>query len=97
MTTPSPLRLRRWVRGLRLRDLQEATGLLEVRLSQLERGELRLAGPRLAKLAAFYECSAAQLVAEMGKWCARTNRRFLGPDDTPDVEMAAPTPPDAAA
>jgi transcriptional regulator with XRE-family HTH domain len=87
---PSPLRLRRIVRGLRLRDVQAATGLLEVRISQLERGELRLAGPRLAKLAAFYHCSAAQLVAEMAKWCARTNRRFLGPDEGGGRDVGGP-------
>jgi transcriptional regulator with XRE-family HTH domain len=94
-TRPSPLRLRRVVRGLRLRDVAEATGLLEVRLSQLERGELRLAGPRLTKLAAFYKCSTTQLVAEMVKWCARTNRRFLGPDDGGGLDVGEP--PESAA
>ena len=95
MTRPSPLRLRRWVRGLRLRDVRESTGLLEVRISQLERGELRLAGPRLTRLAAFYRCSGAQLVAEMAKWCARTNRRFLGPENGPGLD--AEEPPETAA
>jgi transcriptional regulator with XRE-family HTH domain len=95
MTRPSPLRLRRVVRGLRLRDVAEATGLLEVRISQLERGELRLAGPRLVKLSEFYKCSATQLVAEMVKWCARTNRRFLGPDDSDGLDVGAP--PESAA
>jgi hypothetical protein len=95
MPRPSPLRLRRWVRGLRLRDVQDATGLLEVRLSQLERGELRLAGPRLAKLATFYGCAPAQLVLEMARWCARTNRRFLGPEHPPSLEPGEP--PESAA
>jgi transcriptional regulator with XRE-family HTH domain len=95
MTRLSPLRLRRLVRGLRLRDVQEATGLLEVRISQLERGELRLAGPRLTNLAAFYRCSPAQLVAEMSKWAARTGRRFLGPHDGGGLDSEEP--PDSAA
>jgi len=80
---------------LRLRDVAEATGLLEIALSRLERGELRLAGPRLTKLAAFYRCSTAQLVTEMGKWCARTNRRFLGPDDGGGLDVSEP--PESAA
>jgi len=95
MTTPSPLRLRRWVRGLRLRDVRDATGLIEPRISQVERGEARLAGPRLTKLAAFYKCSAAQLVAEMAKWCARTNRHFLGPEDGSDLDVEEPPEPGA--
>lgn len=95
MTTPSPLRLRRWVRGLRLRDVREGTGLLEVRISQLERGELRLAGPRLTKLAAFYKSTPEQLLEEMAKWCARTHRRFLGPEDGSGLE--AEGPPETAA
>jgi transcriptional regulator with XRE-family HTH domain len=94
-TTISPLRLRRWTRSLRLRDVSQATGLLEVRISQLERGELRLAGPRLVKLAAFYKCSPAQLVTEMLKWCARTNRRFLGPDNGGGLDVGEP--PESAA
>jgi transcriptional regulator with XRE-family HTH domain len=92
---PSPLRLRRIVRGLRLRDLREATGLLEVILSQLERGECRLAGSRLTKLATFYTCEPTQLLDEMAKWCRRTNRPFLGPEVPPSLECGEP--PESAA
>ena len=51
---PSPLRLRRLVRGLRLRDVEKATGINDVVLSQIERGELPLTGGRLERLAGFY-------------------------------------------
>jgi transcriptional regulator with XRE-family HTH domain len=92
---PSPLRLRRIVRGLRLRDVQAATGLLEVRISQLERGECRLAGPRLTKLATFYKCEPSQLIDEMSKWCTRTGRPFLGPQ--PPLSLELEEPPESAA
>jgi transcriptional regulator with XRE-family HTH domain len=94
-TTVSPLRLRRWTRSLRLRDVSEATGLLEVRISQLERGECRLAGPRLTKLATFYKCEPSQLIDEMSKWCERTGRPLLGPQ--PPLSLELEEPPESAA
>src|SRR5262245_10468343 len=68
---PSPLRLRRVVRGLRLRDIAEATGLLEVRISQAERGESYLWGRRLAALAAYYDVSPEVLLTERRRGAPR--------------------------
>jgi transcriptional regulator with XRE-family HTH domain len=76
---PSPLRLRRLVRGLRIIDLARATGLIPVRISELERGECALAGHRLQRLARFYAVPPSTLVEEMGRWCASRGLRFLGP------------------
>ena len=90
MSRPSPLRLRRIVRGLRLRDVAQGCGLIEVRVSELERGECRLDGHRLAKLAKFYNCAPAQLLDEMERWCARTNRPFLGPEPPLSLELDDP-------
>jgi hypothetical protein len=78
-----------------LADVRAATGLLEVRISQLERGELRLAGPRLVKLAAFYKCSAVQLICEMERWCTRNKRPFLGPEDHSGLDVEESLEPGA--
>ena len=74
-------------------DVRAAVGILEVSVSKLERGELRLCGPRLAKLAAFYRCSETQLVAEMERWCMRNHRRFLGPGDHIALDVEEPPEP----
>jgi transcriptional regulator with XRE-family HTH domain len=74
---PSPLRARRLLRGLRLRDLENATGIADTMLSALERGEEKLIGPRLRRLAAFYATPPARLVDEMRAWAARTGGRVL--------------------
>ena len=70
---PSPLRLRRLARGLRLRDVEKATGINDVILSRIERGELPLVGRRLSLLADFYAERAGDLSLEM--------RRFRGRRD----------------
>jgi transcriptional regulator with XRE-family HTH domain len=74
---PSPLRARRVLRGLRLRDVENATGIADTMLSALERGEAKLLGPRLRRLAAFYATPAARLVDEMRAWAARNDGRRL--------------------
>jgi hypothetical protein len=60
-------------------------------MSRLERGEAKLLGPRLRRLADFYATPAAQLAGEMERWRATTRtpaRRIgggaaaaCGPDD----------------
>lgn len=65
---PSPLRARRLLRGLRLRDVQRDTGIPDSALSQLERGEMPLLGRRLAALARLYQTPADRLADEMRRW-----------------------------
>ena len=65
---PSPLRVRRLLRGLRLRDVAEATGINDVILSRLERGELPLLGRRLERIAVFYNERPEALRREMEKY-----------------------------
>jgi transcriptional regulator with XRE-family HTH domain len=79
MTTrvrPSPLRVRRLLRGLRLVDVEHATGLPALLVSQLERGEGPPSGAALAELARFYATDAAQLRAEMDRWALAEARRL---------------------
>ena len=52
--TPSRLRLRRLELGLRLKDVELATGIADTVLSRIERQELPLLGWRLRKLADLY-------------------------------------------
>jgi hypothetical protein len=59
------------LRGLRLRDVERAIGIPDTVLSALERGEAKLLGPRLTRLAAFYATPPARLVDEMRTWAAR--------------------------
>src|SRR4029453_16634406 len=68
---PSPLRARRLLRGLRLRDVERAIGIPDTVLSALERGEAKLLGPRLRRLATFYATPPARLVDEMRCWLRR--------------------------
>jgi transcriptional regulator with XRE-family HTH domain len=65
---PSPLRARRLLRGMRLRDLSLATGLADALLSALERGEHPLRGRALRVLASYYVTTADGLRAEMERW-----------------------------
>jgi transcriptional regulator with XRE-family HTH domain len=71
MERPSPLRARRLLRGLRLRDVERATGIADTVLSRLERGEAVLLGPRLRRLAQFYATPAGPLADEMRRWAYR--------------------------
>ena len=68
---PSPLRARRLLRGLRLRDVENATGVRDTTLSELERGETPLIGYRLARLADFYATDPHRLRDEMDRWRAQ--------------------------
>jgi transcriptional regulator with XRE-family HTH domain len=88
---PSPLRARRVLRGLRLRDVENATGIADTMLSALERGEAKLLGPRLRRLAAFYATPAARLVDEMRAWAARRGGGALPQGD------CTSEPPESAA
>jgi transcriptional regulator with XRE-family HTH domain len=72
---PSPLRTKRLLRGLRLRDLERATEIPETTLSRLERGESPLVGHWLTSLAAFYEVEPRILREEMAAFLDR-----LGPE-----------------
>lgn len=71
---PSPLRVRRLLCGLRLRDLESLTGIPETTLSRLERGWLPLEGARLDALAGAYATPPERLAAEMQRW-ARPDAR----------------------
>ena len=51
--------------GLRLRDVERATGIPETTISRLERGETPLVGRWLAALAAYYEVEPSALRDEM--------------------------------
>jgi transcriptional regulator with XRE-family HTH domain len=68
---PSPLRVRRILRGARLRDIATATGVQVMSLSELERGERPLAGRMLGILADYYQTAPERLVVEMARWAAR--------------------------
>lgn len=68
MRRPSPLRVRRLLRGARLLDVARATGLPLVYVSQVERGDRPLAGRVLHALARHYQTSADRLVSEMRRW-----------------------------
>jgi hypothetical protein len=74
---------------LRLRDVERAVGIPDTVLSALERGEAKLLGPRLRRLAAFYATPPARLVDEMRRW-SRTGGGVL-PDG------GAIVPPESAA
>jgi len=65
---PSPLRARRLLRGLRLRDVERGTGIPDTTVSRLERGELPLVGRWLAQLAQFYATPPQALRREMERW-----------------------------
>jgi len=67
---PSPLRARRLLRGLRLRDVELATGIPDTTVSRLERGELSLIGRRLVRLAAFYATPPKAIRDEMDRYTA---------------------------
>ncbi len=51
--------------GLRLKDVELATGIPDTTLSKLERREIRLLGPRLQALARLYQVPPDQLREEM--------------------------------
>src|SRR4029450_7352368 len=99
---PSPLRVRRVLRGLRLRDVERAVGIPDTVLSALERGETKLLGPRLRRLAAFYATPPARLVDEMRSWLGRKGKgedsHAVPPDSAAGTRAAAPRrpTPDAA-
>ncbi len=58
---PSNLRMLRLAAGLRLKDVELATGIADTTLSKLERGEIPLIGARLRALARLYEASPDRL------------------------------------
>jgi len=62
---PAPLRARRLLLGLRLRDVEKATGIPETTLSRLERGETPIVGRWLATLSRFYAVEPSALRDEM--------------------------------
>jgi len=72
---PSPLRARRLLRGLVLRQVEDATGISGSMISALERAEVPLRGNRLENLARFYATPPARLVAEMRAWTAHARGR----------------------
>jgi hypothetical protein len=57
-------------------DVEHATGLPALLVSQLERGEGPPSGAALAELARFYATDAAQLRAEMDRWAVGEARRL---------------------
>jgi len=73
---PSPLRIRRLLRGLRLVDVEHATGLPALLISRLERGEGPPSTAALAELARYYATDTARLHAEMDRWAIGEARRF---------------------
>ncbi len=80
---PSPLRARRLLRGLRLRDVGRAADVPDTTLSRLERGELPLIGPWLRKLAAFYATPPDALRREMERFAAGAERECESRAETP--------------
>ena len=68
MNRPSPLRLRRLHRGLRLRDLADAVRVNDATLGALERGDRNFDPRSLRALSVFYQTDAARLEAEMARW-----------------------------
>jgi len=72
---PSPLRLRRLHRGLRLRDVGDAVGLDATRLGDFERGDRLLDQRALRVLSEFYAVGSAQLTAEMSRWLEQRGAR----------------------
>ena len=74
MNRPSPLRIRRLMRGLRLRDLEYLSAIPESTLSRIERGELPLLGGWLTALARVYATDPVRLREEMESWAAGANR-----------------------
>jgi transcriptional regulator with XRE-family HTH domain len=68
---PSPLRVRRLLRGARLRDVAAATGLQMMALSEVERGERPLAGALLRLLSVHYQTAPERLTLEMTRWLAQ--------------------------
>jgi transcriptional regulator with XRE-family HTH domain len=79
------------LRGLRLCDLERATGIADTMLSALELGQEPLRGKRLDRLAAFYATPAAKLVDGMRRWAARAEGNLLPHDGSTIV------PPGSAA
>ena len=63
-TPPSPLRLRRLALGLRLRDVDLATGVRNAVLSGIERGRRPLPPRVLHVIAEFYNVPPGTLAAE---------------------------------
>ena len=76
---PSPLRARRLLRGLRLKDVEQVTGIPDTTLSKLVRGEIPLLGLRLRKLADLYETPADILTREMSRF---TGQAEMSPELT---------------
>jgi transcriptional regulator with XRE-family HTH domain len=72
---PSPLRARRLLRGLRLRDVEFATGLTAALVGALERGEFWPSPNAFAALARFYETPVARLAEEMTRWTVTETQR----------------------
>ena len=68
---PSSLRVRRLLRGERLRDVADATGLQTMAVSEAERAERPLAGRLLRRLSEHYATPGEQLVLEMRRWSVR--------------------------
>ena len=64
-TRPNQLRLRRLAMGLRLRDVENATGIPESSLSRLERGEQPPHPQQLQHLAEFFGISPEQIRSEL--------------------------------
>lgn len=81
------------LRGLTLFDLERATGIADTMLSALERGEQKLRGRRLERLASYYSTPASRLVDEMRAWAARTGEDRLSAGGGLNVGE----PPDSAA
>jgi transcriptional regulator with XRE-family HTH domain len=65
---PSPLRVRRFLRGLRLRDVADAVGAHETLISEIERGDSPLRGRVLHALANFYTTPSDRLLFEHERW-----------------------------
>jgi transcriptional regulator with XRE-family HTH domain len=78
---PSPLRARRLLRGLRLRDLANDVDLHETTLSEVERGDTPLRGRVLHRLAAYYQTPSDRLLLEHERWQQRATRTLPGRGD----------------
>src|SRR5262245_16227113 len=94
---PSPLRIRRLLRGQRQHDVARAIAVSSTLISQLERGDVPLGGPYLHRLARHFATAPAQLVAEMERWALGEARRLLPaqldrgrPEPLPGSELDEP-------
>jgi transcriptional regulator with XRE-family HTH domain len=74
---PSPLRARRLLRGQRQVDVARAIAVSPMVISMLERGEMELGAPYVARLARHYATAPEQLLAEMARWEVGEARRLL--------------------